>query len=400
MRHRIIGALIGAALASCLATSALAQAVKTYYPEEARSKLYSSGIMVDKTFFVAGAGSAIPGGGGQHEAYRDQVRQCLENIRRTLNMAGLDYEHVVKAWVMLDDLNDYHVMNDVFREVFPHNPPARTTLGINTIPQGNHIEITVIAHADLSEIKAIGAPPGNLPFSQGILAGNTLYISGKGDQLPDGSHPETFEERVRQCLRNVGSVLEEAGLDHRHVVWSNVYLDNYDNLRTFNKVYREFFKKGQEPARANVIVNELPGGCHVEVTCIATTDLASRRVVSRGGNRPGPNILYEGASPAVWAGDMLYMSAQYGGKGSLEQQLDQVMKSHADILKRAGLESQDIVSANVFLKDIEDYNALNKVYPNYFTQGRPSVRTCFMPFGGDEANNILLRAYFFAARTR
>ncbi len=76
------------------------------------------------------------------------------------------------------------------------------------------------------------------------------------------------------------------------------------------------------------------------------------------------------------------------------------MKSHADILKNAGLGTKDIVSANVFLRDIRDYDALNKVYPNYFTEGRPGVRTCFMPFGGSEANDTLVRAYFFAARTK
>ncbi len=398
MRNGTFKVFLLTILTGCMAASACAQTVKTFYPAEARSKLYSSGIMVGKTFFVAGAGSALPGG-GQPETFPDQVRQCLANIRRTLNMAGLDYEHVVKAWVMLDDLNNYQAMNDVFREIFPNVPPARTTLGINTIPQGNHIEITVIAHADISEKKAVGAPE-SLPYSRGILAGNTLYISGRGDQRPDGSHPATFEEQVRQCLKNVGAVLSEAGLDHRHVVWTNVYLDDYKKLKAFNKIYREFFKKGQEPARANVTINAIPNGSHVEVTCIATTDLASRKVVKKGGKKPGPKELYDAASPAVWAGDMLYVSAQYGGKGSLEEQTDRVMKSHADILKNAGLGMQDIVSANVFLRDINDYGSLNQVYPNYFTEGRPGVRTCFMPFGGNEPNDTLVRAYFFAARTR
>ncbi|MHB9028683.1 MAG: RidA family protein [Candidatus Latescibacterota bacterium] len=399
MRYGIMSALLGAALAGCLVTSSFAQAVKTFYPAEARSKLYSSGIMVDKTFFVAGAGSAIPGG-GQHETFPEQVKQCLDNIRRTLNMAGLDYEHVVKAWVMLDDLNNYQAMNDVFKEVFPNNPPARTTLGINTIPQGNHIEITVIAHADLSEKKVIGSVPAGMPFSQGILAGNTFYFSVNSIIPGGGGVPATFQEEARQCLKNAGEVLKKAGLDYRHVVWSNVYLDKYDNFKPLNKIYNEFFRKGDEPARGNVTVNALPGGAHVEMTFIATTDLASRKVVKKGGKKPGPKEMYAAASPAVWAGDMLYVSAQYGGKGAIEDQFDKVMKSHVDILKQAGLGTKDIVSANAFLRDIKDYDALNKVYPNYFTEGRPGVRTCFMPFGAGEPNDTLVRAYFFAARTK
>lgn len=398
MKRRTFVFLNLAMLTGLSSIAAAQPTVKKFFPPESKSKLYSSGILVGKTYFVAGSGSAMPGG-GQAATFPDQVRQCLRNIERTLQYNNLGLQNVVQLWVMLDDLNNFQAMNDVFKEMFPTLPPARTTLGINTIPQGNHIEITAIAYTDLSERKVIGAPVANLPFSQGILAGNTLYVAGKGDQKSDGTHPDTFEAQARQCLKNVGATLKEAGLDYRNVVWSNVYLDSYDNLKTFNKVYGEFFKKGTEPARANVIVNALPGGSHVEVTCIATTDLKNRKVVSGAGLKPGPKELNDASSPAVWAGDMLYLSAQYGGKGTLEEQVDQVMKSHENILKKAGLGTKDIVSANVFLRDIKDYDPLNKVYPNYFTQGRPGVRTAFMPYGGSEPNDTLVRMYFFAART-
>ena len=398
MRKFVLTVLFGAALAALLAISAFAQPpVKKFFPADSKSKLYSSGILVGKTYFVAGSGSALPGG-GQPETFPDQVRQCLRNIEHTLQYNNLGLQNVVKLWVMLDDLNNYQAMNDVFREMFPSAPPARTTLGINTIPQGNHIEITAIAYTDLSERRIIGAPVPNMPFSRGVQAGNTLYFS-VNSMLPAGEIPANFEKQVRQCLKNAGNMLREAGMDYRNVVWSGVYLDNYDNLKAFNKIYGESFKKGTEPARANVIVNSLPGGVHVEMTCIATTDLQSRKMVKDAGLKPGPKELYDAASPAVWAGDMLYLSAQYGGKGTLEEQTDQVMKSHEDILKKAGLGTKDIVSANVFLRDIKDYDALNKVYPNYFTQGRPGVRTCFMPFGAGEPNETLVRMYFFAART-
>lgn len=398
MRKSVFTILLGAALATALVTSSFAQPpVKKFFPAEAKSKLYSSGILVGKTFFVAGSGSALPGG-GQADNFPDQVRQCLWNIERTLQYNNLSLENVVNLWVMLDDLNNYQALNDVFKEMFRSAPPVRTTIGINTIPQGNHIEITAIASTDLSERKIIGAPIPNMPFSRGILAGNTFYFS-VNSALPAGGHPATFEEQALQCIKNAGDMLKEAGLDYRNVVWSNVYVDKYENLKVFNKAYGKSFKKGDEPARANVIVNALPGGAHVEMTCIATTDLKGRKVVKGAGLKPGPKELYDAASPAVWAGDMLYLSAQYGGKGTLEEQIDQVMKSHEDILGKAGLGTKDIVSANVFLRDIKDYDPLNKVYPNYFTQGRPGVRTAFMPFGGGEPNNTLVRMYFFAART-
>ena len=84
-------------------------------------------------------------------------------------------------------------------------------------------------------------------------------------------------------MKNVETTLKQAGLDFRHVVMSHVFLDKYENLEVANKVYNEFFEDGNEPACATVFVNWIPGGSHVEVTCIATTDLPARKVVRPAG---------------------------------------------------------------------------------------------------------------------
>src|SRR5207244_10779735 len=107
-------------------------------------------------------------------------------------------------------------------------------LGVSQVPGESRLEITCIAYADPSEKKRVGDPPAGLPFSPGILAGDTLYLSGKGDHLPNGSHPATFEEQVRQTLRNVQTTLKQAGLDFRHVVMSHVLLVNAGNLEVAN----------------------------------------------------------------------------------------------------------------------------------------------------------------------
>ncbi|MFC1694244.1 Rid family hydrolase [Candidatus Latescibacterota bacterium] len=379
--------------------------VKKFFPPDSKSKLYTPGVLVGKTFYVSGHGSALPGG-GQLETFPEQAGQCLRNIRRILQLAGLDMEHVVKAWVMLDDLENYQAMNGVFKEFFPSKSPARTTLGVKRIPGSNHIEITVIAYTNPSERKVVGTPNPNLPFSPGILAGNTLYISGKGDHLPGGGHPATFEEQVRQSLKNVGTVLSQAGLDYRHVVWSNMYLDNYDNLGIANNVYSEFFESGKEPASSTVFVDELPGDSHIEITCIATTDLSSRKIVRPPGMKYGHDERAPSTSPGVWAGNTLYLSAQTGytpedGQGTinLEKQVRQMMQNHFAVLYEAGLGFKDIVSGNVFLRNIDDYSPMNEIYGQYFSTSFPGVRTCFQPFSGYERNDVRLRAYFFAAKT-
>jgi enamine deaminase RidA (YjgF/YER057c/UK114 family) len=357
--------------------------------------------MVGKTLYISGKGDYRPA-----EEFPEKVTNCLNEVRKTLRMADLDMEHVVKSYCYLEDPEKYKEFNKCYAGFFLTDPPARTTLGVPHVPGDSQVEITCIAYSDLSEKKRVGTPPAGFPFSPGILAGETLYISGKGDQLPGGGHPATFEEQVRQAMQNVETILKQAGLDFRHVVMSNVYLDNYDNYGMANKVYSEFFDFGNEPARATVFVDWIPGGSHVEITCVATTDLTSRKVVRPASMKYGPNEAAMTASPAVWAGNTLYMSGLSGfhpmqgvTTTDLKKQVHQMIRNHTDILDAAGLKLEDVVSGCVYLRDINDYRPMNTIYREYFSLG-PGARTCLMPNSGYERNGVHVRASFIAARTR
>src|SRR5262249_41212966 len=152
-------------------------------------------------------------------------------------------------------------------------------------------------------------------------------------------------------------------------VMSHVFLDKYENLEVANRVYREFFREGDEPACATVFVDWIPGGSHVEVTCIATTDLAGRKVVRPDGLK---GLSIEGAvaaSPAVWAGNTLYISALDGSRpsggvtaGDLAEQVHQMARNHVTVLEAAGLTLEDIASGCVYLRDMKDYQPMNNVY--------------------------------------
>ena len=165
--------------------------------------LFAPGLIVGKSVYVAGKGDYRP-----KEDFPAKVRNCLAEVEKTLKVGGLDLSHVVAAHCYLEDPQYYGKFNEVYGELFPSRSPARTTLGVPNVPGDSRVEITCVAYSDKSGIRQIGTPPPGRPYSPGILAGTTLYISGRGDQLPDGSHPSTFEEQVRQTLRNVGSVLK------------------------------------------------------------------------------------------------------------------------------------------------------------------------------------------------
>jgi len=390
-----------AALALALAQPAWGQLpVKKFATPEGKrpTGLFAPGVMVGKTLYVAGKGDYRP-----NEEFPAKVKNCLTEIEKTLKQAGLGMEHVVKSFVYLEDHDKYDDLNKYYGEFFPKAPPARTTLGVAQVPGDSRLEITCIAYADLAERKQIGQQPMGRPYSPGILAGDTLYVSGKGDQLPAGGHPATLEEQVRQCMRNVEATLKEAGLDFRNVVMSHVFLDDPKNLQAAAAVYDEFFADGAEPACATVLVDWIPGGSHVEVTCIATTDLASRKVVRPEGFKQASGMVK--ASPGVWAGNTLYLSGLTGFQDAnervigVDKQVHVMAKNHVAVLDAAGLSLEDIVSGHVYLADIEDYNGMNAIYRQYFSKG-PGVRTTLMPTNAIKMGDVRLTASFIAAKTQ
>jgi enamine deaminase RidA (YjgF/YER057c/UK114 family) len=376
---------------------------KKYLTKDGKAKVgnFAAGVSVGKTTYVSGKGDYSP-----NAPFADKVKNCLNEVRKTLQVGGLDMQNVVQSWVYLEDPSKFEEFNKIYGEVFKTNPPVRTTIGVKRVPGESHLEITCVARSDLAEIKPIGEVATGWPFSPAVRAGETVYVSGKGDQLPGGAHPPTFEEQARQTMRNVEGTLKLAGLDFRHVVMSYVFLDKVENLPMAEKVYKEFFKAGDEPACATIFVDWIPGGSHFEVTVTAATDLANRKVVRPADMKSGRIEGGVTGSPAVWNGNTLYLSGLPGfnykesvvPKGLVDQ-VQQMGRNHQAILEAAGLQLKDIVSGHVYLRDINDYSALNKAYAPIYSQG-PGVRTCLMPYSGKDNSDVRVFASFIAARTQ
>jgi 2-iminobutanoate/2-iminopropanoate deaminase len=114
------------------------------------------------------------------------------------------------------------------------------------------------------------APKPIGPYSQGVVAGCLLFISGQIPLDPvSGAVVEgDFKARVRRVLDNVKAVVEAAGGSLRDVVKVTVYLRDMSLFQDFNSVYQEYFPENP-PARAVVGVSSLPRGVDVEVEAIA-----------------------------------------------------------------------------------------------------------------------------------
>ncbi|MDM8534136.1 RidA family protein [Clostridiaceae bacterium HSG29] len=122
----------------------------------------------------------------------------------------------------------------------------------------------------LKKVHTNNAPAAVGPYSQAMIAGDFVYVSG---QLP--INPETgkmvtttVKDQTRQSLENAKAILKEAGTSLENVVKTTVFLQNMGDFGDMNEVYAEFFTD-HKPARAAVEVAKLPLGADVEIQMVA-----------------------------------------------------------------------------------------------------------------------------------
>ena len=118
------------------------------------------------------------------------------------------------------------------------------------------------------EVRTDKAPQPIGPYSQGLIAGNRIYVAGQGPRNPaTGKAPEGIEEQTSQVMTNLKNIIEAAGGTMDNVVKSTVHLANLSDFEAFNKVYRSFFNPPY-PVRTTV-GSALLGGILVEVDVVA-----------------------------------------------------------------------------------------------------------------------------------
>lgn len=76
---------------------------------------------------------------------RSQTKQVLENLRKVLIAAGSSIEKTVKVTVFMTDLSQFQQMNEAYREFFPNDPPARSTVQVSALAMGAGLEIELVA---------------------------------------------------------------------------------------------------------------------------------------------------------------------------------------------------------------------------------------------------------------
>lgn len=114
------------------------------------------------------------------------------------------------------------------------------------------------------------APAAIGPYSQAIKVNGFVYVSGQLpiDPVTGAFAGEGIKDQTRQSLKNIQSILKEAGLEMSNIVKTTVLLKNMGDFADMNGVYAEFFT-GDFPARAAFEVAALPKDALVEIEAIA-----------------------------------------------------------------------------------------------------------------------------------
>jgi reactive intermediate/imine deaminase len=209
---------------------------------------WTPAVMAGDRLYLSGAVGADVVTGRIPDDPADQVQLALDNMKRTLGAAGMDFRHVVFVNPYVTEQASSR-MNAIYAKHFEFgNTPARATIRVTSLPGGNTIEFTGVAIADLS--KRLAIRPRNMrpsaTASPCVFADDTYYCSAKGPFIPgpsgvQGIFAATVEAQVRQSMRNLLDGLEEAGLSLSNVVATNVYLDDVNDLARASRVYAQYF---------------------------------------------------------------------------------------------------------------------------------------------------------------
>ena len=119
-------------------------------------------------------------------------------------------------------------------------------------------------------VYSVNAPEPIGPYSQAVMYGNMLFISGQiAIQKPSGNLiTDNINAETEQVMLNLAAILKEAVMDFSNVVKSTIFLKDFNDFASVNAIYGKCFPQNP-PARETVEVSRLPKDVNVEISCIA-----------------------------------------------------------------------------------------------------------------------------------
>lgn len=334
-----------------------------------------------------------------------QTDFILKHLQETFKAAGSSLDNVIKAQVFLTDLNNFAGFDEVWKTYFK-TPPARTTVQTTgLLIKGALIEIYLIGYVprsglDVSVVKSDLPAPiahyteafkvGDLVFAAGQLA--TDFKTGIPDvakRNPDFPYyGSDIKLQTDYILKNLATTFAAAGSSLDNVIKAQVFLTDLNDFAGFDEVWRQYFKT--PPARSTIGTGGLLiKDALIEIDVIGYVPSPNLKVSAVKSDSPAPIANY---TEGFTVGDMVFAAGQlasdfktgvpevarkhpqfpyYGS--DIKLQTDYILKNLARTFEAAGSSLDDVIKAQVFLTDLNNFNGFDEVWKQYFKV--PPART-------------------------
>mgnify|MGYP004485480029 CR=1 FL=1 len=322
---------------------------------------------------------------------KEQAEQCFRNIAAIVASIDHDLNDVVRVTIFVKDIMDIDVVERAYKSFFTTYVPARTIVAVNDLPMGALVQVEALL------TNGEGTIP-NEPQAGDLVkyANNThtaqLPIDPVSNQIVMGG----VQEQTAQCLKNIKAVLTAMDVPFDDIVKVTVFLKDLGDVEAMNEIYKRFFPDSgiaravnYLPARTVVEVADLPQHAlvQIEAVCSHGDGTPPQAVEARHGliieanniaNAPKDEL----SSQTVAFSHYNNISAQLGVDpatgalvaGGVKAETEQALKNIKAIIESVDHVLEDCVKVNIFVKDMNDMDAVNEVYAQFFPEGTPARR--------------------------
>jgi len=277
-----------------------------------------------------------------------QTRKMFENAATVLGLLGAGLEHVVRLKTYITDLRDLPVYEKLYAETFGNIRPNHVIVGSAGFPLPQAaIEFDLVAVVDSAVTR--------LPEAGDAAHAADRYYCTAGPASGDAPPPASFAAQMEEALRQLRARLAAGGFSLGDTVYLHVTLQDVRDAATCATAVKAFFP---QPAPACVVV----------VAPLPKPDwmLQLEAVAVKGGGRPVRAGLssteFDLGTPAMLAGDELYIGGQFGRGAGVEAQTRAAWDRIRALLDAVGMDAAAILRTNNVLTDWRNYAGFNAGY--------------------------------------
>ena len=342
---------------------------------------------------------------------KEQTEQCFENIKAIIDSIDHVMNDIVRITIFVKNITDVDTVNGVYKTFFSNYLPTQTVVAVDALPMNALVQIealvtngegTIPNAPQAGDLIKLTNNTGNAPTNS--LSTQTVAFSHYNNisaQLP--IDPKTgrlviggITEQTRQCLKNIKAILESIDVPFDDIVKVTIFLKDFSDFEAVNEVYSTFFPDSAiaravayVPARTAVAVSDLPMGALVQIEAVVSHGdgtppqaIEDRHGIIIEANNTENSPKCPISTQTVAFSHYNNISAQLPLEpktntmvaGGVKEQTEQCLKNIKAIVESIDHVLEDTVKVNIFLKNIEDIDAVNEIYTKFFPNGTPARR--------------------------